>query len=174
MLPMTWMHDRRWEPVTAPLTNGADHRSAPALESVLAQFDLNEPRYQATATDTFCTTLGWDVTRALACEVPHFWLTGDKVIEQDANAIANWFALYGALRHGWLPVDMVNAIAGVNAGLPVVAIAKNPKGHGHMAIGRPTPAGVELQVKMAGRVNAESIALSRAFGDLHPLLYRHA
>lgn len=171
---MTWLHDRRWEPVTAPITNGSDHRSAPALETVLAQFDLAHARYVATATDTFCTTLGWDVTRALGCEVPHYWLAGDRVIEQDANAIANWFALYGALRHGWLPVDMVNAIAGVNAGMPVCGIAKNPSGHGHMVIGRPTPPGSELLCKMAGRINADSIQLSKAFGGLHPMLYRHA
>lgn len=172
MMMVDWLHGRRWEPVTAPLTNGSDHRGAKQLEAVLAQFDLKNARYTPTELETYCTTLLWDATRALSCEAPHYWLVGDKVFEQDANAYANWFALYGP-RHGWLAVDEPGAVIRVNAGMPVVGVAKNPKGHGHAVLGKPGT-GPKLLVKMAGRTNLESVELAHAFGDLHPILYSHA
>src|SRR5438067_1564270 len=69
-----------WKPTSPPLTNGSDNRSAANYAAVVKQFDVaNNGRYtpnQQGKGETYCNIFLWDVTRALACEVPH-WVDAD-------------------------------------------------------------------------------------------------
>lgn len=96
----------------------------------------------------------------LGCPVP--WMT--------ANKYAEWFATVDAKNLGWRAIDYVEAVNRANAGYPVVAVAAEFSGHGHIAVGVPSRSNdpTTLYVTAAGAVNAAQARFVDQFAHLAP------
>jgi hypothetical protein len=151
------------------------------LERVVEQFRVEEhPRYRPREVPddvsgvrrqvTFCNVFVWDVTRALACEVPHWWPTGGTLRELSANRVVDWLGQHG-LRHGWEKSDSGRAALAAAKGEPALVGWRNPAGgHGHIAVVMPPrPGEAEVMVAQAGAKCSERLPMSLAFGRLEPL-----
>jgi len=142
---------RRSFPTNPPVRGNAANRSKALYDNILNQFAANKnPRYAHRNGSTFCNIFVWDVTRAMAAEVPH-WVdrngdpgkVGKPNQELNANQLNDWFHKHGA-RHGWSQVTLAVGIQRANQGYPVVASWKNKKvpapgkrAIGHIAMIRP-------------------------------------
>lgn len=160
-----WLNPRQYLPVTALVTNGSTDRSPGNLDAVVAQFQVEtHPRYRPGQGSTWCATYVWDVTRALAAEIPHWWIRD----ELTANLSIGWLALQGQ-SHGWRGVTRDEAIASANIGRPTVVTHRAPGGkHGHMAI--MLPGGY---ISQAGETNFQRATLESGFGTLPVEFWTH-
>jgi hypothetical protein len=159
----------RAAPRDMPIVNWPNGRPRdPAVTTlVVKQFapDLADPgsRYAKDIHGTYCNIFVWDVTRALGCEVPH-WVNKR---ETTANDLADWLA---DLSNGWNETDDPEKLA--RGGLPIVAVWKNPQGHGHIAIGYMDGGG--FAIAQAGGKNFESGTVAEGFGKRDVKFYYHA
>lgn len=175
-----FLHIDPWVPVQAPLTNGNDNRSSMRLATVIAQFNVEgAARYKPRALnvgariDTFCNIFVSDVTAALACPIPHWWLRQ----EFNVDDMVNWLAK----RSDWAAVSEEEARRAANLGCPTVAAWKQhrlPSGHietGHIAIMMPTPESVvHPKVAAAGAQCLFDAPITQSFGSdyrTHPMQY---
>jgi hypothetical protein len=190
-----WLPLAAWLPVTAPVHSTFDARSPEQLEAVVAQFDVeHDARYHARDGQTWCSTLSWDFTRAMGCEVPH-WAdaaTGEprpvgKGVELNANHVLDWLLAHGQ-QNGWLETNASVAKASADMGRPVLVLWKNepgpekiraaldaglppPKpGPGHVAVGVPSRGGPSLLIAQAGASNFVGKPVPFGFGTL-PVRY---
>lgn len=136
---MDWLPKDAWWACTALITGGSTNRSAALLDRIIDQFDLAHERYQPKPEGTKCNILVWDVTRALACEVPQRELINNQLTQLNANGMYNWLNGPRARTQRWNEVTEQVARARADAGFPVVVAQYNPGGPGHMAVGRPAP-----------------------------------
>lgn len=123
----------------------------------------------------------WDVTRALAAEVPH-WVNDAGApqapccgIEQDANRTARWLCEHGP-RYGWTVVSVEEAQRLANEGRPVVFAWNNPEGRGHVGMVRPGSFHPTLgpAVAQAGAWNVNDTHVGRIFDSYTtPAYYAH-
>lgn len=148
-----------WLPSNPSLTNHVGERSARAYANVIDQFgvETNE-RYRVNKNgtgDTYCNIFAWDVTRAMGAEIPHFInaatgvpmaSAGANVKELDANGVNDWLNSYGAT-YGWRKATPEEAQQYANAGMPAVTSWKNPSGHGHLQVVRPSADGTYDQTR---------------------------
>lgn len=157
-----------WEPSQAVLTNGSDNRSPTAYRAVVEQFDVTyNPRYVKRDGKTFCNIFLWDVTRALACEIPHWWGTR----ELNANDIAIWLTAHGA-DFGWKRITTAESAAKKAAlGFPTVAAWHNVGGTGHVAV--VIPGKDRISIAQAGAFNLWDEPLEKGFGTARPIFYSH-
>lgn len=168
----------RWLPIEGDVRNAPGHREGFIYRSVLSQFEvLTNPRYQPDSTRTWCNIFVWDCTRALGCEVPH-WVDADgnpcksgQGSETTANLLSTWLPKQGQ-RLGWSTITPQDAHLKVSGGEPVVAVWRNPKGPGHIAMVMPGPNGT-LHIAQAGRVCLFDSPMSAGFGKHEPVLYHH-
>lgn len=139
-----------WKPTNPPLTNHASQRSAQQYGAVIDQFDVTRnSRYAPyrNGSDTYCNIFVWDVTRAMNAEIPHYIdaQTGDiagypppkGALETTANRLYDWLENHGR-RYGWVEVDEAAAQQAANNGHPAITVRKNPSGHGHVQMVRPS------------------------------------
>lgn len=165
---MSWRDFERWVPITAPTTSGSLLRAAQHLVAVVAQFEVDtHPRYAAAEGKTYCNVFLWDVTRALACEIPHWWLGR----ELNANGMIDWLGGQG-LNHGWYPVSQVDVVNRAAKGLPTVGTWRS-KGDspGHVAKVVPTPEHMQgIFSAQAGATNFSCERIENGFGAL-PIAY---
>ncbi len=165
---MTWLHPYQWVPVTAPLTSGTARRDARLTDQIVQQFELEiSARYRPTATSTYCNIFLSDVTKALGCEIPHWW-NGREVT---ANTMARWLAGEEGKQNGWTPVSRRDAEIAANSGQVAVAVWGNPQGVGHVAL--VVPSSDETQIAQAGRVNFSRGSLESGFGRREVVFYSH-
>lgn len=165
-----------WVPITPPVTNGCLSRSAVNLRTVIDSFtdSLMDPagRYWPKDGQTFCNIFLWDVTRALACEIPYWWLRR----ELSANDQFAWMMDEGISRHEWWPVADADE-AGRRAredGVPTVAMWRNPGGHGHVAIVRPNRYEEQgPRIAQAGSTNFINAQVRNGFGNLPVRFFSH-
>jgi hypothetical protein len=174
------MNEKAWEPVSAPVTNSTDTRSATAYSQVIDQFTVSSnPRYRVRdlngdgESDTFCNIYVWDVTRAMGAEVPH-WANGQGVPvtvgdghELNANGVARWLSGHGEA-YGWTEVSPEQAQALANEGKPVVAAWDSGSASpGHVAMVRPGTYGTAdgPVIAQAGAHNLDRTTASGAFGQ---------
>jgi hypothetical protein len=150
-------------------------RSPSRLVEVLASLDVeNSPRYRVRDTtgdgkpDTFCNIFVWDATRALGCELEHWW----NGKELSANGLCDWLANVGT-HYGWTEVSDFGAALAVVKGKPVVAAWRNPKGTGHVAMVLPPGEGGALRIAQAGKRNLFDVELTKGFGVHVPRFYMH-
>lgn len=173
-----WQSKQQWEPTTAPITSGTEHRNAAALVRVVAQHDVeHHDRYRpGNPGPTWCNIFAWDVTRALGCEVPH-WIRSK---ETNANELVLWLEGHlhngGALQgpdHGWRPCDKPTARARALQGFPTLVTYSNPNParSGHIAVVMPAgaPSGDDLQIAQAGASCFSYGPLASGFGPALPL-----
>ena len=166
-----WVNPQQWKPLEPPMRGDSSRRSPQALLEITRQFHVAEAlRYRPSPGITWCNIYLWDATKALGCEIPHFY-SGKELT---ANATCDWLVVNGPL-FGWYGVtDAVTAQAHASAGLPVVATWKNPKGHGHVAVCVPTPAGFSgVYVTQAGGTNFEEGPIARGFGKVPVTYFGH-
>jgi len=166
-----WMHVERWEPVTPRKTCGTLPGRTPEIyEAIIDQFNVeNAPRYKPGNGATYCNIFVWDVTRALCCEIPHW--KGPR--ELTANNLVDWLDGPGN-EHGWYKVSDVMAGMSAERGSPTIAVARNLKGHGHIAMLVPAHNQPGLWVAQAGLKCARRMPLATAFGSLKYTCYTHA
>lgn len=155
------------------LTSGTADRNPELLRKVVEQFKVQtNPAFAATARETFCNLFVSSVTRALGCEVPHFFpvrmdpSTGHWLFrEQTANMMNEWLHLEGPT-NGWgkVAADEIRALA--NAGRVVVASYRAPKGPGHIAILLPCGDSGPLRIAQAGKECLFDEPIARGFGSL--------
>jgi hypothetical protein len=160
-----------WEVITPRWSSGSlPARSSQVYEQILAQFDVEHAsRYAPKSGITFCNIFVWDATKALGCELPHWWYRD----ELSANGLSDWLTKYGA-NHGWMKVDSDHARQRANAGFPVVAVWKNPgAGSGHIAMVRPSGEEGQLHIAQAGASNHADIPITTGFGLLPVTLWSH-
>jgi hypothetical protein len=142
-------------------------RSPENYAAALHQFNVKEDeRYRPWLKKTWCNIFVWDGTRALGCEIPHWFdpATGHPTKpfvggEMTANMMGAWFEEFG-VAHGWSRIPGPDADARGAAGFPTVAQWSNPTGgSGHVAflVG-------EGQVHQAGAVNGV-YDIRHVFGD---------
>jgi hypothetical protein len=144
------------------------------------------PRYLPVNGATFCKTFAEDVMEGMNATFPH-WVNPDgspadvgKGAEVNINMGVDWLDQHG-VDYGWQELKATSAISlttmvvnGVNAGFPVLAVWKNPKGgHGHVMIPRPSftvviPDLAHIQCAQAGLHNFEAGTLGAGFGPLVP------
>ena len=158
-------------PANPKVTSCLNCRGPEQYAAVLAQFDvlLNE-RYHAREGLTFCNIFVWDVTRAMSCEIPHWWLSH----ELNANAVYDWLRVSGPA-YGWQPCTADEAAASASKGEPAVVVWKNMTGKsGHIAVVVPTPAGAEgVHIAQAGATNFPLGAVGHGFGNRPVRYWRH-
>jgi len=167
---MDWLPTDAWRPATAPITTGSAYRAPAILDDIVDQFQVEKhPRYAPGDGKTWCATFAWDVSRALAAELPHWWLGK----ELTANTLADWLSVTGP-SHGWHPTSAEDAQAAANIGRPAVAIWKNPGGgHGHVAVLVPSHGASGVVIAQAGASNFVRRPLADGFGNLPVLFYSH-
>lgn len=161
----TWK-PQRWHPRPSKL---APVRTPQIYVETCAEPDVeNAERYQPDV-HTWCNIYVSDVTRALACEIPHWW----EGRELTANKMATWLATYGAV-YGWLEVDEDGARIAASAGRPTVVSWQNRGvGSGHIAMVLP-PHNGHTVIAQAGRECGFGIELADGFGAAAPLrFYAH-
>lgn len=157
-------HDQ-WRPLTKMMTNAPGDRSQESLRAVIDQFGLaTSARYAPRDGLTFCNIFSWDVTRALGCEVPHWWDADGKRRELTANETLR--LMRGGAFPGWqmCAPAMIADIA--CTGAPVLAFWLNGFGPGHVALVAPVEVKYwrDAMVAQAGRVCGE-MRIDKAFGD---------
>ena len=159
-------HDQ-WRPVTPTLTNAPGERSRHALRSVIDQFGLaTSARYAPRDGLTFCNIFSWDFTRAMGCEVPHWWDADGKRRELTANETLR--LMRGGAFHGWRECSAAAAVDLACIGQPVLAMWLNGAGGpGHVSAIEPHDVSDwrQAHVAQAGRVSGTGITMARAFGE---------
>lgn len=168
----------RWK---APLGGTPEARSPELLERIIrrclvATADRYRPNRQGRQ-ETYCNIFVWDVTSALAAEIPH-WValsdlivpadpdfSGNLAVETTANFLCGWLAGPGR-EYGWIPATAATALIYANEGRPAVAMLENQEGHGHMAMLRPGKAHPQkgIPIAQAGRVRFDDGFLNDGFG----------
>lgn len=173
---MSWRNAPPWEPVEAPLQGNPLRRDPAAYAAVLDQFEVQKnPRYARTQKDTFCNIFVWDATKAMGCEIPHWYdpATGlptpmGKGSEQRVEHMAAWLDTHGD-EAGWVRVVEATARIKAAAGKPVVALYRAPRGQiGHVAMVLPTG-----NIAQAGAVSLWGAPIVVGFGKLHVEFWSH-
>ncbi len=144
-------------------------RSRKALQATLDRFHVETAsEYQRRDVtgdgqpETFCNAYVADVTAELGCPVPRML----------ANAQVAWLDTPDAKSSGWEPASQIEALAALERGEIVVVGWANPGGHGHIAIGAPSPK-VGLHISQAGRTNFACRPVSSGFGTHEVSIWRH-
>lgn len=153
-------------------------KSLVKLRCVIDELDVEHaPRYQPTATATYCNIFVSDVLQAMELQ-PQHWCDingepaedGDpSAFEMNANRMARWFKLHGP-RNGWEEAEQREAIDAASRGHVVVAVwdSKVVNKPGHVAIVLP-----EGTIAQAGRTNFVGKTIREGFGNLTPRFYVH-
>ncbi len=164
-----------WYEITPFKTNDPGQRSAEAYNEVLADLDVeNRARYQP-GKDTYCNIYVWDATKAMGCEIPHYYdpntgagLSRDYCIkhkgsylEMSASRMTKWLQTFGA-QNGWIECDAATAQKMANAGMPTVAAATTT---GHVAMVVPQNEGeTAVMISQAGGRNFNHGTIDSGFG----------
>lgn len=164
---MDWLPKDAWWSCTPLITGGSTNRNPELLARIVDQFDLSHERYQPKPEGTKCNIFAWDVTRALACEVPQRELVNNRLVQLNANGMFEWLVGPRGREHRWMEVTEQVARARADAGFPVVVAQRNLGGPGHMAVGRPAPAEAEqdgrLWIAQAGGRNLRLARVNETF-----------
>ena len=172
-LALCWLppEDLNLDPVP-PFRSHANARTREALLAAVEQFQLEvAARYVARWIDdrgkrvfiTLCNFAARDIAIAMGCAWPRM----------TANELFDWLSSTEGKVAGWRAVDVYKAEELANEGKPVVAVVKR-SGHGHVAVGVPTPPGqFGLHVAQAGKVNFSSGPVGKGFGRLQFLCFAH-
>ena len=168
--------------ITPHKTNAPGSRSPEAYKEVLADLDVeNRKRYQPRNGSTWCNIYVWDATKAMGCEIPHYYdpKTGQGLsrdyclknpgsyLEMSANRMTTWLTKYGA-QNGWIECDQATAIAMANKGMPTVVAATTT---GHVGMVVPQNEGdTGVMISQAGASNFDYGAQRNGFGN-YPVKY---
>jgi hypothetical protein len=147
--------------------NACVPRSPEALCSVVVLLDVERnPVYKRRdvtgdrVPETWCNTFVADATACLGVPVPRLL----------ANDMVRWLDGPAGIANGWGRLTLHRAEVLACHGYPVIIGWENKKGHGHVALGVPTPAGhTGLHVAQAGVNNFSSRPVLKGFGlvDFH-------
>lgn len=166
-------------PVTPEKTNYETKRSPEAYSEVIDSFDVeNRARYmQDPNGDTWCNVYAADVTKAMGCEIPHYYSpdTGTPLeyyepggIYTSAAGMRDWLYNYGS-SYGWIECDAETAISMANQGHPSVVLDTAGE---HIAIVAPQEAGEEgVQISQAGWKNFRHTSVSWGWSSDYTLKY---
>ena len=177
MTAPAWSVKPPWLPVDAPVQGVPGIRTPEAYLDVCKQFDVEKnPRYAPKAGKTYCNIYVWDCTKALGCEIPHWFhpVTGQPTAvsagaEMRANDMFGWLTVHGS-EAGWSPMSPLDASWRANRGDPTVILWRNPRGIGHVAMLLP-----DDLIAQAGGTNLWRARVEEGFGTSHPLhFFSHA
>lgn len=148
------------------------------LRMVVDELDVEHaPRYQPTASATFCNIFVSDVLQAMGLQPGH-WCDADgepaddgqpDTYEMNANRMARWFKLHGP-RNGWEEAERGVASDAAARGHVVVVVwdSQHMRKPGHIAVMLP-----EGTIAQAGRQNFVGKTIREGFGQLTPRFYVH-
>ncbi|MDP1824896.1 MAG: hypothetical protein Q8L48_16690 [Archangium sp.] len=187
---MAWRLDHPWLPLTPPMTSGTTSRSGVITDRIVAQFGLDTgKRWQKlveqlagglTKVSTYCNIWLNDITRALGCEVPRWWLVGAELKQLSANDQVRWLQRDGR-KHGWRECTPFEAQARANLGHVSVVGWINPEVHpvtkrelsGHVALFVPDNGEAGLFIAQAGLTNFSRGTLTSGFGSRNVVCFTH-
>ncbi len=106
---------------------------------------------------TWCNKAARRILAQLGCDIPAGML---------ANDLADWFPGVEGVAAGWVAADVVEAQFCAERGCPVVAVYKNPHGHGHIAVGTPSSSTPGFHIAQAGQRNFTNEPIEHGFGRL--------
>ena len=107
--------DTQWSEITPHKTNAEGQRSPNAYNEVLAELDVaNRKRYAPTDKSTWCNIYVWDATKAMGCEIPHYYdpntgapLTRDYCIKKNGSKYGDvCYKNEVMVRHSWFKIWM--------------------------------------------------------------------
>lgn len=185
MTDLSWRPDSPWLPCTPPMTSGSLQRSPEITDRIVVQFGLDQGKrwqkhVEGESLSTYCNVWLSDITRALGCEVPRWWLRGAELKQLSANDQVRWLSQEGR-RHGWNNSTPIAAQARANLGYPSVVVWANPEVHpvtkrelsGHVAIFVPDHGEQGLFIAQAGLTCFSRGTLSSGFGTRNVLCFTH-
>ena len=111
-----------WKAVNAPVQSRERRRSAQVLRTVIDQFAVgHNPRYTPESpTKPRAHVFVWDVSRAMSCEVPHFFAGREGSLSQTVD----WVRREGPV-NGWRRLDATTAAAAAEGGELVLAMPRD-------------------------------------------------
>lgn len=160
---MSFLATDRTKPMPFAQSNGSDNRSPDNYVAVLKQFGFDvSSRYQPGEGATYCNIAMWDASRALGCEVPHWWVMqngqyGEQ--EETINLAIHWL-LDAGLDYGWKQVAADYAKQACALGKPTLVTWLNPSGHGHVAWVQP-----DWTLAQAGATCGYGLAFTQVFSS---------
>ena len=181
-----------WDEITPYKTNAEGYRYPEAYEKVLQDLQVETRGRYAPGKDTWCNIYVWDATKAMDCEIPHYYNpeTGegftrqeaisageyepgnpDGYYEMSAPRMTEWLETHGA-KNGWIECDAETAIQMANKGMPTVVAATDTNHVGMVVPQREGESGV--MISQAGASNFEHGSLNQGFGNYHVKYYYHA
>ena len=183
--------DRQWEDAYPGKTNPEGYRDPDAYREVLRDLDVEKRGRYRPGRDTWCNIYVWDATKAMDCEIPHYYnpATGEGFTREEAIAagqyssrnpdgyqemsalrMTQWLEQHGA-NNGWVECDADTAIQMANQGYPTVIAATDTNHVGMVAPQNPGESGV--QISQAGARNFEHGPQRKGFGNHRVKYYYH-
>lgn len=173
-----------WLPYPITLRSDENDRAPWNLQSVVDSLQVSiNPRYTPRdmngdgKRETFCNIFLWDFTSAMGAEIPH-WVDEKgapckpgKGAELSANKTVDWILKHGK-RFGWSEVTEKEARECARLGKPAVALWKNPKGIGHVAVVMPAREPSTL-IAQAGSLCFSLGPITKGFGKASPRFFAH-
>lgn len=170
----------QWKEITPHKTNVPGQRSPDAYREVLADLDVENRARYTPGNATWCNIYVWDATKAMGCEIPHFYdpNTGKETdsrvpgtyLEMSASRMTNWLEQHGQA-NGWIECDAATAIAMANKGLPTVVAATTT---GHVGMVVPQNAGdTGVMISQAGASNFNYGPQQNGFGKYPTKYFYH-
>ena len=186
-----YIPDQQWLDIVPHKTN-PEYRFPETYEEVLQDLQVETRGRYAPGRDTWCNIYVWDATKAMGCEIPHYYNpeTGEGFTREQAMAsgvyssgnpggyqemsaprMTEWLETHGA-KNGWIECDADTAIQMANKGMPTVVAATDTNHVGMVAPQREGESGV--MISQAGARNFEHGPLNQGFGNYHVKYYYHA
>lgn len=169
------LHPEQWKPVqvqAGDVVSTPETRSAARLTDVLAQLPLVPPHVRYAPVKggaTFCNIYAQDVAALMG--VPFPVKHAGRFLS--ANVMLDYLVDVGSRAGGWMRLPEPGARTAAQKGLLVLALWAHPGGgHGHVAVGVPSPE-PGLRLNQAGRKCAAGCTVEQAFGDVKPTFWVH-
>lgn len=181
--------EERWKPIVYgpnDVTSDPTTRDPNKIQQIIGALGLTtNARYLPKGGATYCKTAAEDYCLGMNATFPH-WTNADgspaapgKGTEININMGVDWLDQHGA-DYGWEEITtddgdlLPQILTAVGAGLPVLAVWKNPQGgHGHVMEVIPSfavaiPDLAHLWCAQAGLHNFSTGTLANGFGPLIP------
>lgn len=168
MVP-AWIVPQQWLALNPPASAILTVRSPENLLAATQALHVTEAaRYRPANGNTFCNIFAADATQLLGCAIAHRDAQGnERTINQTI------LDLRAGKYAGWTRVNANDAANRAQLGLPTVAVWLNLKGHGHVTVLVPRPAGGivgHIYVTGAGASCREQCTIEQQFGPFTPMV----
>lgn len=128
----------RWKPLSLAATSKPWPER---MDAVLLELHVeSNPRYRASAAQTWCNVFATDVVQGMGLGAPRHWMTtkGEPAAvgrgyELTANLLWDWLHAHGGT-YGWMHAEREVAEKAAQRGHVTLVVWRNAKGPGHVAV----------------------------------------